>query len=155
MKEFPARLYHAVPGWVKPGSVFHVRGRCMKDNRTALTTPEVATALLKSVEFYQQKKRWHVSIFVLMPDHWHALISFPQEDAMNATVGDWKRYQEKQLGIQWQEGFFDHRIRSEAEFVEKAHYLRMNPVRAGLCDEPVNWPWRIEQVDGDLRAPSV
>ena len=115
----------------------------------------VARALLESVLFYQTKHRWHVMLFVLMPDHWHALISFPQEEAMLRVVGDWKRYQEKQHHILWQEGFFDHRICSDAELEEKAHYIRMNPVRAGLCAEMNQWPWRLDQVDGDLRAPSA
>ncbi|MFA6287989.1 MAG: transposase [Opitutaceae bacterium] len=155
MKEYPARLHHAVPEWVKSGAVFHVRGRCERGNTVDLTKPEVAKALLESVSFYQTKQRWHVTLFVLMPDHWHALISFPQEDAMIRVVGDWKRYQEKQHGIHWQEGFFDHRIRNDAELDEKAYYIRMNPVRAELCAEMNQWAWRLEQVDGDLRAPAV
>jgi putative transposase len=154
MKEFPARLHHGVPEWVKAGAVFHVRGRCERGNSVSLTDPAVAKALLESVTFYQAKLRWQVTLFVLMPDHWHALLSFPQEAAMIRVVGDWKRYQEKQHGMRWQEGFFDHRIRSDAELVEKAHYIRMNPVRAVLCREWTDWLWRLEQVDGDLRAPS-
>ncbi|MBW8782753.1 MAG: transposase [Verrucomicrobia bacterium] len=155
MKEYPARLHHGVPEWVKDSAVFHVRGRCERGNAVALTDPGVAKSLLDSVAFYQAKLRWHVMLFVLMPDHWHALLSFPREEAMIRVVGDWKRYQEKQHGIRWQEGFFDHRIRNDTELVEKAYYIRMNPVRAGLCAGTGEWRWKFERMDGDFRAPST
>lgn len=76
-----------------------------------------------------------------MPDHLHALISFPQNERMSAVIGDWKRYQQRETRILWQEGYFDHRIRSESEFDEKAAYIRLNPVVKGLCDEAKQWPW--------------
>ena len=38
-------------------------------------------------------------------------------------------------------GFFEHRLRSDAEFNEKASYIRMNPVRTGLVALPGLWPY--------------
>jgi hypothetical protein len=32
----------------------------------------------------------------------------------------------------WQKGFFDHVLRSGESYTEKWHYIRDNPVRAGL-----------------------
>jgi putative transposase len=32
----------------------------------------------------------------------------------------------------WQKDFFDHVLRSEEPYQEKWHYVRENPVRAGL-----------------------
>ena len=40
----------------------------------------------------------------------------------------------------WQEGFFDHVLRSSESYSEKWNYVRMNPIRAGLCTEPDEWP---------------
>lgn len=34
----------------------------------------------------------------------------------------------------WQRDFFDHRLRSIESAAEKAQYIRMNPVRAGLVN---------------------
>ena len=51
------------------------------------------------------------------------------------------------LGIQkphWQEGFFDHVLRSAESYAQK--WVRMNPVRAGLCREPEEWPYQGEIV---------
>jgi REP element-mobilizing transposase RayT len=79
-----------------------------------------------------------------MPDHVHAVMAYPQDRAMGRTVGDWKRYHEHTLGIVWQDNFFDHRLRSDDEFIEKCSYIRMNPVRKGLCARPEEWPWIVE-----------
>jgi putative transposase len=88
--------------------------------------------------------RWYAWLFVLMPDHLHAILSFSQDVSMSRVLGDWKKYHEHKTGICWQDGYFDHRLRSDDEFVEKAHYIRMNPVRAGLCALPTAWPWVAE-----------
>jgi len=51
------------------------------------------------------------------------------------------------LGFQkphWQEGFFDHLLRSHDSYSEKWDYVRMNPVRAGLSRTPEAWPYQGE-----------
>lgn len=60
---------------------------------------------------------------------------------MSKTVGDWKRYQQRQNGINWQEGYFDHRIRDDTELQIKADYIRNNPCVKSLCSTPQEWPW--------------
>lgn len=53
------------------------------------------------------------------------------------------------LGFQkphWQEGFFDHLLRTAESYSEKWEYVRMNPVRAGLCEEPEDWRFQGEIV---------
>jgi REP element-mobilizing transposase RayT len=142
----PGRLYHDTPGWVKAGAVFHLRGRCGQDNERHLTDPAVAPILLESVRHYHERGRWHARLFLLMPDHWHALLSFAVEERMSSIVGDWKRFQAGRSSIQWQDGYFDHRIRNEKELEEKSHYIRMNPVAKGLCARPEDWPWKIEHI---------
>jgi REP element-mobilizing transposase RayT len=53
------------------------------------------------------------------------------------------------LGYQkphWQEGFFDHVLRNSESYSEKWDYVRLNPVRAGLCKIPEEWPYQGEIV---------
>jgi REP element-mobilizing transposase RayT len=44
----------------------------------------------------------------------------------------------------WQEGFFDHLLRSQESYSQKWDYVRMNPVRAGLSQTPEEWPYQGE-----------
>lgn len=97
--------------------------------------------MLNSVEFYTAKGRWFSHLFLLMPDHLHALLSFPKHEKMSRVISEWKRYQTRMHGLQWQDNYFDHRIRNTNEYLEKAAYIRNNPVAKGLCDTAENWRW--------------
>jgi hypothetical protein len=83
-----------------------------------------------------------VDCFLAMPDHWHALIAFPEQEQMERVLRDWKHYVARQSGIVWQDGFFDHRLRSAKKANETWHYIEQNPVRKGLCVAPEDWPWK-------------
>ena len=76
-----------------------------------------------------------------MPDHLHGIVTFPRQFQMRKAVGEWKRWLATQEAIKWQDGFFDHRLRSVESAVEKANYIRMNPSRAGLIEENEIWPY--------------
>ena len=91
--------------------------------------------------------------YVLMPDHIHLFVAFPQQ---GTTLRRWiqmlKTVLGKELlrvGVQkphWQEGFFDHVLRSGESYSMKWDYVRMNPVRAGLCTHADGWPYEGEIV---------
>jgi putative transposase len=155
------KLHHRTPGWVPDGAMFHIRARCAFATESSPTGPRLvplhpldpdsdqtgatrANALLKSAHFYHTRRRWHCALFLLMPDHLHALIAFPADDSMSRVIGDWKHYHTTQHGIDWQDGYFDHRIRSEHEFERKADYIRRNPVVKKLCARPEDWLWVCE-----------
>ena len=145
---FPSKLHHAVPHWVEPGALFHVRVALDREKeQRPLTEPALAGTLLDSVRFYESKQRWHVMLFLLMPDHLHALLSFARDQSMSRVIGDWKHFHARKYGIMWQEGYFDHRLRNDErgeQLSAKLNYIRQNPVIAGLCRNAMDWPWVIE-----------
>ena len=135
------RLSHAVPSSVKDGAVFHIRIRIDRKWHGCLTHESIAPKILDSVAFYQTKRIWNCRLMLLMPDHLHALLSFNPEKEMSKVIGAWKHYHVTQLGVCWQQGSFDHRIRSDESIDEKALYIRANPVVVGLCEKALDWPW--------------
>jgi REP element-mobilizing transposase RayT len=94
-----------------------------------------------------------VGRYVIMPDHVHLFVAMP---ATGMTLSEWVHTlrtvlgkQLLRLGIQkphWQEGFFDHVLRNAESYSQKWEYVRMNPVRAGLVDNPEDWPFHGEIV---------
>ena len=94
-----------------------------------------------------------VGRYVIMPDHVHLFVAMPAEEI---TLSNWVKALRSVLGKQllrvgvqkphWQEGFFDHLLRNSESYSEKWEYVRMNPVRAGLCPEPDEWPYHGEIV---------
>ena len=68
---------------------------------------------------------------------------------MSRVIGDWKHFQTHENGVQWQEGYFDHRLRDDErgeQLSMKMDYIRANPVAAGLCANSEDWPWVIESL---------
>ncbi len=81
-----------------------------------------------------------------MPDHLHALLSFPPDESMSKVIGDWKHFHSRRNGVIWQQGYFDHRLRDDErgeQLQTKVNYIRQNPVVAGLCTRLEDWPWVI------------
>ncbi len=140
--DYPGRLHHAVPGWVKAGALFHVRLRVDPEQIPPLTEPKLAADLLEAARYYHDCRRWWCRLIVLMPDHVHAVLSFPEAAGLAITVRDWKRATARRLGVRWQGNFFDHRLRSEAEADEAWVYFGQNPVAKGLVSHAEAWPWR-------------
>jgi len=90
---FPERLHHTVPHWVEPGALFHIRIRLDRDKQQRpLVDPSLAPLLLDSATFYEQNTRWLITLFVLMPDHVHAVLSFQRDKSMSEVIRDWKRF---------------------------------------------------------------
>jgi putative transposase len=77
-----------------------------------------------------------------MPDHLHGIVIFPERFEIQKMIREWKRWLTRQYQFAWQDGFFEHRLRSQDSAVEKAEYIRMNPVRAGLVENADSWPFQ-------------
>jgi REP element-mobilizing transposase RayT len=92
-----------------------------------------------------------VGRYVILPDHIHLFVLFGVEavplptwiHALRTVIGKTLL----KLGIarpHWQEGFFDHLLRSSESYSQKWEYVRMNPVRAQLSETADAWPYQGE-----------
>ena len=126
------KLPHERPRWLRPeDEIFFITVCCIGHGKNQLCNPRIARGIFDSVEFRNQNNVWYAHLVCLMPDHLHALISFPYERPMKLIMSDWKRFLTTKLKIEWQRDFFDHRLRKEESYLEKADYIRANPLRAG------------------------
>jgi hypothetical protein len=101
---FPSKLHHAVPDWVEPGALFHIRVALDRETQQQqLTESALAQRLLDSAHFYESRQCWHITLFLLMPDHLHALLSFARRQSMSHVIGNWKHFHARKHGIVWQE----------------------------------------------------
>ena len=133
-------LTHVPPAWAGD-STYYITLCCQIRGTNQLCETVVAETLFTAVEHYHAQRRWHVSLWLLMPDHLHALVACPRTEDLAKAVAAWKRFTAREAGIAWQKGFFDHRLRGDESLQEKARYIRMNPVRAGLVTQPGAWPY--------------
>jgi REP-associated tyrosine transposase len=142
------KLPHERPLWSRPDDqIFFITICCRRRVKNQLCWPVRARAIFDSIESRNEKQVWYAHLVALMPDHSHALISFPYERPMKQIIADWKRFLSTKVNVDWQRDFFDHRLRRDESFTEKADYIRANPVRAGLARCGEEWPysWMVDQ----------
>jgi len=142
MKPVRKHLPHDVPFWIDPTQeAFFITINCLPRRQNHLAHPETWCLLIQSIEFREQRGDWNWKIVMAMPDHLHGIVVFPKRFHMRKQFSDWKRWMNTQHRIPWQDGFFEHRLRTIESAAEKANYIRMNPVRAGLAESPEAWPY--------------
>jgi len=136
-------LPHAIPSWVDSRSaVYFITINCAVRGKNQLAIPSVATALIETVRHRQELGLWWPYLFLLMPDHVHALLAFPPSDKRIRTIiSKWKEWTAKQLGLGWQRDFFEHRLRRDESRRAKADYILQNPVRKQLVARAEDWPF--------------
>jgi putative transposase len=116
---------------------------------------------LSILEEVRQRCRFVVLGYVVMPDHFHLLISEPQVGDPSKVMQLVKqlyaqrvvpRTRRKRTGDQssppasntvhvWEARFYDFNVWTERKRVEKLRYMHRNPVKRGLVSEPEQWAW--------------
>jgi putative transposase len=110
-----------------------------------------------------RNKSYALHEFVLMPDHFHLLItpSIALEQAVQLIKGGFSHRAKKELGSNmeiWQRGFSDHRIRDTGDYDKHVHYIHLNPVKRQLCNMPCDFPyssaypgWKLDPIPQGLK----
>lgn len=116
-----------------------------------LATPEFHSIFEEVWVNLEALHGWTVGPFVIMPDHVHFLCRGGRENAtpLSTFIGKWKEWTAKYANRRlrsptplWQREFFDHLLRSSDSPGKTADYFWYNPVRAGIVEEPEDWPYR-------------
>ena len=107
--------------------------------------------------------------YVVMPEHFHLLISEPQDVTPSVVVqaiklsfvqrltsdggesptsrklrGKWGTPDNIPLGTPrhiWQRRFYDFNVWTDHKRIEKLRYIHRNPVKRGLVAAPEDWAW--------------
>ena len=96
------------------------------------------------------KIRMHAA--VIMPEHVHLLLTPLRDEQgwpyglpaiLKLIKGTSARSVNRMLncGPVWQDESFDHVLRQQESFNEKLEYIRQNPVRRRLVENPEDYPW--------------
>ena len=90
---------------------------------------------------YRTQRRYLLHEFVLMPDHFHLLITPTEslERGLQLIKGGFSFRAKRELGFGgeiWEKSFYDHRVRDWEEYCAFRTYIHLNPVRRGLAATP-------------------
>jgi putative transposase len=136
-------LPHEIPTWIDPSrEIYFITICCQPRHLNQLCHNNVAAQLFETVKYRKDCGIWFARLFLLMPDHLHALLSFPPGlMSIRKLISLWKAWTARECVIQWQRDFFEHRLRDDENYREKADYILGNPVRAGLVARAEDWPY--------------
>jgi REP element-mobilizing transposase RayT len=102
---------------------------------------------VESALLFFDAKRYRLHAWVVMPNHIHVLFTPIISWSLSDIVGSWKSFTAKEAnkllhrsGQFWQKEYFDRFIRTAEHFGYALDYIENNPVKAGLCLSPANWP---------------
>jgi putative transposase len=131
------------------------------ERRPILTMPVARTSLRAAIQTVRRKRPFDVIAMVLMPDHIHAVWALPRGDADYSfrwaqikeiftrrylAVGGEEgsqsasraRHRERAV---WQRRFWEHTVRDEDDLQRCVEYIHWNPVKHGLAEHVLDYPW--------------
>jgi putative transposase len=108
---------------------------------------------LKVLEQVRQRYQWVVIGYVVMPEHFHLLISEPQERPLSTAMqalklGFARRVLAEQTRLRrgarvprhiWEARYYDFNVCNGQKRVEKLRYMHRNPVKRELVEAPELW----------------
>ena len=121
----------------------------------------IRNALREGIEKTRQTYPFDIDAWVLLPDHLHCIWTLPEGDSDFSTRwgkvkrhvslacgADYKRLEwisdskkKHRESTLWQRRYWEHKIRDQDDFNRHLDYIHFNPVKHGLCDNAIQWPY--------------
>ncbi len=109
------------------------------ERRSLFQVTATAELLRQTIFDYRSQGKFLLHAFVLMPDHFHALITpaadVSLEKAMQFIKGGFSFRLKSKFDV-WMRSFNESRIMSEEKYINCVRYIEENPVRRGLASTP-------------------
>ena len=117
-------------------------------SRQLFRNREICGIFVKTLLGYRDEGRYALHAFVVMPEHFHVLITPAQEVTLERAVqfikgGSAHRIRnERSMNFPvWQRGFSDHWIRDFEDYETHVRYIDQNPVKRQLVESAKNYEW--------------
>jgi putative transposase len=128
--------------------------------------PDMALLLIDVMEQNRSKRHFELHEFVVMPDHFHLLLTpayvIPLERAVQFIKGGFSFRAKRELGVRgpiWQQSFTEHGIRDGEDYAKHRDYIGQNPSGAGLPDDypyvSTTRKWLLDPVPPGLKPREI
>jgi REP element-mobilizing transposase RayT len=115
------------------------RGSCR------LRDPRAARVVEDSLLF-GDRQHYDLLSWVVMPNHVHVVVRQKLGIPLDRVIWRWKSWMAHEInrifrtsGRFWQPEVFDHWLRDGVRIEGAVRYVELNPVVAGLCENPLDW----------------
>jgi putative transposase len=114
------------------------------ERRSLFQVTATAELLQQTILDYRSQEKFLLHAFVIMPDHFHALITpapdVSLEKAMQFIKGGFSFRLKSKFDV-WMRSFNESQIATEEKFANCVRYIEENPVRRHLLATPEEYPF--------------
>lgn len=118
------------------------------ESRPLFVNDRICGLFVETLMHYRDKQAFFLHAYVLMPDHFHALLAPGEGIALERAIQYIKGGSAHRIGQElrfrfpvWQRGFSDHRIRDAADYENHLRYIEQNPVKRKLVVNAGEYTW--------------
>jgi putative transposase len=118
------------------------------ESRALFFAEQNCSLFVESLLHYRDQGTFALHSFVLMPDHFHVLLTLGTNTTLERAVQFIKRGSAHRMRGErssafpiWQRGFSDHRIRDAGDYASHVRYIEQNPVRKRLVVNAADYRW--------------
>jgi putative transposase len=142
------------------GGLYHVisRGNARQD---VYLDDHDRTGFLGTVARVVDRFRWLCHAYCLMGNHYHLLIETPKPNLplgmrqLNGVYAQRFNRRHTRCGHLFQARYRSILVEKDPHMLAVARYIILNPLRAGICDHPGDYPWSsYKATAGRERAPA-
>jgi putative transposase len=128
------------------GGLFHLTTRS-NTRRLAFECDEERAEFLAVVGELVDRRRWSCRSYCLLSTHYHLLFRTPEPDLadgmryLNGRYAQWANYARRERGHVFEGRYGSVHVESDGHALEVQRYIALNPVRAGIVRNPLDWWW--------------
>ncbi len=118
------------------------------ESRPLFVNDRICGLFVETLMHYRDQQAFFLHAYVLMPDHFHVLLTPDEGVTLERAVQYIKGGSARRIGEElkfrfpvWQRGFSDHRIRNFADYEIHLRYVEYNPVKRRLVLVPREYAW--------------
>jgi REP element-mobilizing transposase RayT len=131
---------------IVPGGIYHVTTRG-NNRRPVFTKDEDFEAWLRELARVVLGRCWLVFAYCIMTTHFHLVLQAPEGD-LSAGIRElnWRyarlwNLRHRSEDHVWGKRFSSTYIEDESHLPAAIRYVDLNPVEAGICDDPADYRW--------------
>jgi len=130
-----------------PDGYFHVYARGVASGSPVFADHDDRHVFLRLLDRCVERYRWTCHAYTVLTTHYHLVLETTRANLsaglhqLNGRYADHVNTRHGRFGHVFAERYSARVIESEEYLYDACAYVTQNPVAAGLCDAPEEWPW--------------